>query len=180
MKENIKILLSSELDMEWVAYKYYSIMFYGSTIGYVKTFTFTKKRIEDSIAEDFAFYMSDDTRIKENICNLMYENMGDTEIVYIDQLFLQDEYRRKGIGSIVLKEIEHLNTNCAFMLLASALENIHEFIENEDYRNKVMNKLYKFYENNEYKHHGAVFYKRINFTEKNWIDYDSYNSNEEY
>lgn len=174
MNKNIEVLLISEFDMEWAICKQYRILFSGTVIGNTKTYTFTKEKIDDYIVEDHAFYMYEDTKIKENICNLLYENMDSAKIVYIDELFLKNGYRGKGIGSIVLKEIEHLNINCSFVLLASALENIHEFIVNEDYRTEVTNKLCTFYTNNGYNHHGSVFYKGIDFSEENWMDFDNY------
>lgn len=174
MNNNIEVLLISEMDLDWTICKFYSIILSGEAVGRVKTFTFTKEKIETCIAEDYVYYMNEDTHIREDICNLMYENMGSSEIVYIDELFLEDKSRGQGIGSKVLKEIECLNTNCAFILLAGALEKIHEFLKNEDYRNELTTKLFNFYENNGYSHHRALFYKGINFSEQNWIDYDNY------
>jgi len=179
MDKNIEISVVAECDTDWLTYKQYFIIFSGSVVGYVKTFTFTKERIDGCMEEDYAFYMNEGSHIREDICNLMYEHMGDAKITYIDEFFLEEEYRGKGIGSIVLKEIENLNTNCAFMLLAGALEKIHEFWKNEDYRNELTSKLLNFYENNGYNHHGTLFYKGIDFSEENWIEYDNYDDGSE-
>lgn len=177
MDKNVEIIADEEFDIEWATGNEYSIIISGEAIGRIRTLTFTKERINEWILDDFAFYMKESTSIEESICNLMYENMGDKTIVYIDELLLNKEYRKKGIGSIALQKLEDLNINCAFMLFASAIENIYEFISNENYRNGFLDNLYKFYEKNGYKHHQSVFYKGIDFSEENWIELDNYGDN---
>lgn len=169
-----ELVMESFCDLEWTIGKRLRAKFSGKSVGYVELYELEKDLIDTCIEEDCAFYMFEDTHINENLCNFIYESIGSNKVVFINELFIDKEYRNKGIGSNVLKYIEELYPGYAFMLFAGDIEQPFNFVENEKYRISVIKKLHNFYNKNSFKNYKQVYFKNIEFKESDWTKYDEY------
>lgn len=93
MQETVRLELVDCIEqMSWAIGKYFSIYDKDKVVDYIKTYEFSKATINDCMDEDYAYYMNEDTRIQEDLCNFMYHSINDKKVLFIDELFIQNNY----------------------------------------------------------------------------------------
>ena len=159
---------------EWVKKINNTILLGNKVVGYIDLFLFSKKDIDKYIYEDYPFYMSEDTKMQENLCYFLYKNMGNKEVIYINELMIDKEYRKRGIGKRVLSLLEQKYKEKIFILFAGEIEEPIKFINDIEYQKNKLTELNIFYNKAGYRNHGQVYYKNINFSKDSWKFYDEY------
>ena len=91
-----------DTSCEWVIKVRESILLDDKEVGYIELFLFNKNSIDETIFEDYPYYISEDTGIYEFLCYFLYKTIKDKDILYVNELMINKEYRRKGIDSAVL------------------------------------------------------------------------------
>lgn len=169
-----EIIMESCCDLEWTIGTKLRAKWNSEIIGYVEIYELEKYLIDTYIEEDHAFYMFEDTHINEKLCYFMHECIGSKKVVFINELFIEKEYRNNGIASNILKYIEEIYPGYAFILFAGDIEDPYNFIQDQNYKQSVMKKLHNFYSKNSFRSYKQVYFKNIEFEENDWIKYEEY------
>ena len=152
---------SREYDYEWANLIEYSILKEDIVIGWVNIWSFSKESITDNIGEDYAYYMDEDTHMREETAEFILNTIKDRNCIYIDEIFINKDYRGNGAGTYAINSIKDMYTNNYIVLYASALDadDKNIFISGDtDNANKFLNKLDRFYKKLNFKNNDAIYY----------------------
>lgn len=160
-RENCKLKLANEYDLEWTIEKQFDIYNEEKSIGYIKVFLFSKKTIIENIEDDFAYYMDEDTHMKESVANFILDTIEDKECVYISDIYIEKDYRNKGIGTKAISILKEKYKDKYIVLFASALDSDDKTLfikENQETIDKFLNKLDYFYKKQGFKNDKNIYY----------------------
>lgn len=152
----------NECDIYWAKGFNYNIVVNDTVVGYIKIFNFSKESIFEEIGEDYAYYMDEDTHMKEPTAQFILDNLSDKQCVYIDEIFILDEFRGRGYGSASIKNLQNIYPSCAFILRAGPLRNdVLKCFEDEKYFDIIKNKLNNFYTQLDFKNQQNIYFKNF-------------------
>lgn len=160
-KEDCKLNMISEYDLEWALENTFDILINEISVGYIKVFLFSKKTILENIEDDFAYYMEEDTHMKESVANFILDTIEDKECVYISDIYIKKEYRNKGMGTIAMSNLKEKYKDKYIVLFASALDLDDKTLfikENQETINKFLVKLDYFYKKQGFKNNQNIYY----------------------
>lgn len=152
---------SRESDYEWAKLIEYHIVKENKVIGWVNVWSFNKESIIDNIEDDYAFYMDEDTHMREETAEFILNTIDDRDCIYIDEIFVNKDYRQNGVGTYTINAIKDMYKNNYIVLYASALDadDKNIFITgNADNAKSFLNKLDRFYKKLNFKNNGAIYY----------------------
>ena len=161
MKDEIHITKCIENDYEWAKSIKFSILKEDKAIGWTKIWCFNMESIKNNIAEDYAFYMDEDTHMREKTADFILNTIGNRDCIYIDEIFIDKKYRGHGIGTYTINTIKNMYKNNYIVLFASALDadDKNIFISGDtDKTKKFLKKLDRFYKKLDFKNNEAIYY----------------------
>jgi len=161
MKDEIHIIKCIENDYEWAKSIKFSILKEDKGIGWTKIWCFNMESIKNNIAEDYAFYMDEDTHMREKTADFILTTIGNRDCIYIDEIFIDKKYRGHGIGTYAINTIKNMYKNNYIVLFASALDadDKNIFISGDtDKTKKFLKKLDRFYKKLDFKNNEAIYY----------------------
>lgn len=153
---------TKECDIYWAKGFEYNIVVNNLIVGYIIIFNFSKESIFEEIGEDYAYYMDEDTHMKELTAQFILDNLSDKECVYIGEIFILDEFRGNGYGSMSLKCLQSMYPSCAFVLRVGPLgDDVTKCFEDKNYFDIIKNKLNNFYTHLDFKHQDDIYFKNF-------------------
>lgn len=160
----ITIKKIKEDNFEWALFTTANILLNEEVVGYVTYGCFNKESIYSEIYEDHAFYMDEDTHMREYTAQFILDNLNNKDCTYIDEIYINPEFRRKHIGSSVLNLLMNTNfPNNSFILRAGPLgDDIGKCHSDKSYADSFKNSLYKFYTSLGFNNYNEdIFYKNF-------------------
>lgn len=160
-KNEINITKRIEEDYEWAKRIELSILKENKVIGWTNIWSFNIESIKNNIAEDYTFYMDEDTHMREKTAEFILNTINNRDCIYIDEIFVNKEYRGDGVGTYAINTIKNMYKNNYIVLYASALDpdDKNIFINSDtDNAKKFLKKLDRFYKKLDFKNNGEIYY----------------------
>ena len=152
----------STQNFEWTKYKEKVILLNNDLVGYISYWVFDKKSIYNEIYEDHAFYMDEDTHMKEETAQFILNRIGELPCIYIDEIYINKDNRGFGIGSSIINELELEYQNTSIVLrIGPTREDIAKVMSDESYSKELSKKLDNFYKKLGFRNQDTIYFKNI-------------------